>query len=91
MPTHFLIYFNSTHSQLDGTWPYYCVLTTVELIGIAVSYFAVAYMMLLQCYVGAYHFNIRVIWFFMGVEYATQLSDRTLQIFLIFNHEEDGE
>lgn len=50
-----------------------------------------AYTQFLLFRVVTHHFNIRVIWGFMGLEYFTQLTDRTVQIFLIFNHEEDSQ
>ncbi|RCN42005.1 hypothetical protein ANCCAN_12052 [Ancylostoma caninum] len=90
MTRHFLIYYNGTHSRLDGTWPLYCAITYVELAGIIINYFILFFTTYLLWKTNAHHFNIRVIWGFMGVEYFTQLTDRTVQIFLIFNHEENG-
>lgn len=108
MARHYLIYYNGTHSRLDGTWPYYCAITYFELVGIGIkweaiagfwenfvkscfSYFMLFWVIYLLCKTNAHHFNIRVIWGFIGVEYFTQLTDRTVQIVLIFNHRENGQ
>ncbi|EYC31945.1 hypothetical protein Y032_0003g1320 [Ancylostoma ceylanicum] len=91
MARHYLIYYNGTQSRLDGTWSFYCAITSVELVGIIINYFGLFFTTYLLLKTNAYHFNIRMIWGFIGVEYFTQLTDRTAQIFLIFNHEEDGQ
>ncbi|EYC31941.1 hypothetical protein Y032_0003g1317 [Ancylostoma ceylanicum] len=84
MVQHYLIYYNGTHSRLDGTWPYYCAITYLD-------YFMLASTMYLLWKTNAYHLNIQVIWGFIGVEYFTQLTNRTVQIILIFNHDENGQ
>ncbi|KAL6734619.1 hypothetical protein Aduo_005141 [Ancylostoma duodenale] len=91
MGQHYLIYYNGTQSRLDGTWPLYCAITYFELVGIVISYFMLIFTMYLLWKTNAHHLNIRVIWGFIGIEYFTQLTNRTVQIVLIFNHKENGQ
>ncbi|RCN42003.1 Sre G protein-coupled chemoreceptor [Ancylostoma caninum] len=91
MARHYLIYYNGTHSRLDGTWQFYCAITYFEMVCIAISYLMLVSTMYLLWKTNAHHFNIRMIWGFIGIEYFTQLTNRIVQIFLIFNHEENGQ
>ncbi|CAD6192168.1 unnamed protein product [Caenorhabditis auriculariae] len=88
---HYLIYFNSTHSQLDGSWPYYCVITYVEFAAICLSYPVLAYLAFLMATTRPFHVNLKILWFYMVAEYNIEMTARSLQIFLIFYSKENSD
>ncbi|CAI2342958.1 unnamed protein product [Caenorhabditis sp. 36 PRJEB53466] len=87
---HYLIYYNSTQSKLDETWIYYCVLTYFEFACICLSYPLVIFLGFQLFKHRLFHTNLQNCVRAAVVEYLIQLSSRSVQIFLIFNSEENG-
>ncbi|CAO4364919.1 unnamed protein product [Caenorhabditis nigoni] len=87
---HYLVYYNSYQSKLDDTWVYYQILTYFEFACICFSYPPIIFLSYQLFQHRIFHQNLQNCVRAAVVEYLIQLTSRSIQIFLIFNSEENG-
>ncbi|CAP31993.2 Protein CBR-SRE-3 [Caenorhabditis briggsae] len=87
---HYLVYYNSNQSKLDDTWVYYQILTYFEFACICFSYPPIIFLGYQLFQHRIFHQNLQNCVRAAVVEYLIQLTSRSIQIFLIFNSEENG-
>ncbi|PIC45262.1 hypothetical protein B9Z55_005342 [Caenorhabditis nigoni] len=87
---HYLVYYNSNQSKLDDTWAYYQILTYFEFACICFSYPPIIFLGYQLFQHRIFHQNLQNCVRAAVVEYLIQLTSRSVQIFLIFNSEENG-